>query len=538
MWGSRVTTEPSRIQRPVRCSVMVICLALVGVLLCSPAPAVAQTPPPGTIRVESKEVLVPVLVLDKKRVEELRHMKRSHFWRRVNDGDFRFLERLSIRGLSASDFTVLQDGEEERIETIKPEEQKGPPVVTDNLGKYREFLGIGGGTWAVSLWEYTSAGREIIELPALSGYEIGYTPSSSLGGSCHKIQITVNRLNSIVFARSEYCDASRKGADPLQGTMLGERIESDLQKGGRRDLTFDVAAIPLLGSDGTARVRIILDYTSQRIVGSCTAVMPENIGILGRFMSSTGREILRFSDETERTAYGDPPVGQFWGKLVGRFVTAYRCSFAAPFRYETQVEMPPGKYRLQIGFVDGKKFGLTEVPLTVPSYRSEELSISGIALARRFRNLQLQTPETPAAVSPRKFEQFPMQGAESPIALPQNYAPLVSRGAEVTPTANTRFQKKGPLCFFFQIYEPPSSQPQQARVKAEMQIVDTTTARVVRQVKAIDAAPFAQPGNPLIPISGRLNISELPDGAYELQAKATDSSGASTQWQSAAFVVQ
>ena len=537
MWSGRIITEASSIQRLVRSSVGAITLALVGVLSCSSAPAVAQTNTAGTIRIESKEVLVPVVVLDKQRVSELLHKKRSAFWHEVNNGDFGFWNHLVVRDLSRNDFAVLQDGEKQTIESFTLEKQNQSPVLTDNVGKFREFVGVGGGTWATPLWENYWAGRNVFELPALSGYEIGYEPPSSPDGSCHKLQITVDRPNSIVFARSEYCYASRKGADPLHGTILGKRIESDLKNDHKRvQLTFDVAAIPLLADDDTDRVRVVLDYASNPVGDHCGST-PDSVGITGTLFSDHRREILRFSDEAARFGGGDLIIAPIWMKVVER-LNKGQCMYQSPFRYETQLKIPPGEYRLQIGFMDGKKFGRAEVPLMVPKYAHEQLSISGIVLARTFRDLQMEPPESPSAVAPKTFRDVPMKPAESPIALPQNYAPLVSDGAEITPTANTRFERNGPFCYFFQIYEPLWAKQPHSKVEAHLRIVDARTGNVVRQIKPIDAAPYAQPGNPLIPIGGRLDISNLPTGAYELQATAVDYTDANTIWQSVAFTVE
>ncbi len=510
---------------------------LASAVLCSSAPAVAQTNTAGTIRVQSREVLVPVVVLDKERVERLQHMSWSDFWHQFNTGNLNPLfESLAVPSLSATDFRLFQDGEEEKIESFKPDEQGDSPILTDNLGKYREFVGIGGGTWAMPLWEHYTAGGNVLEA-SLSGYEIGYTPSSSPGRACHKIEITVDRPNSIVFARREYCEASRKGADPLQGTALEKRIAFDLQKKRRGELSFQLAAIPLVASDGTARVRIVVDYASNAVIENCNSA-PEDIGITGTVLGKDGKELFQFSDEAARTrGDGDPIIDVIARKVLWGFSKG-RCPYIAPFRYETQVQIPSGKYRLKIGLTDGRKFGRAEVPFTVPNDDREQLSISGMALARRFRDLQTKPPESPVTVAPRSFHEIPMKPTASPIALPQNYAPLISDGVEITPTANTLFEKNDPFCYFFQIYEPLWLKQPQPKVEALLRIVDATTGSVVRQVKPIDAAPYAQPGNPLIPIGGRLDISNLPTGAYELQAKATDSTGASTQWRTVAFSVE
>jgi len=540
MWRKQIAAEKSRTRRLVRCSVgaigAIISVLLAGAL-CPSGSIVAQTNAAGTIRVESKEVLVPVVVLDKQRVEQLEHTKRSVFWHRFNTGGFNPLESLAVRGLSASDFNISQDGEEEKIEHLTANEQKQSPILTDNLGKYRESVGIGGGTWAMALWENDYADGATVVEASMSGYEIGYTPSSSPDGSCHKIQITVNRPNSLVFGRDEYCDASRKGADPLQGTALGKRIESDLQGNRPNKLTFDLAAIPLLSSDGTARVRIVLDYVSSPVIENCNSA-PGSIGITGIAFGKDGKENLHFSDEASRTrGDNDPIIDPILTQVIDRFEKG-QCPFVAPFRYETQVEMPPGEYRLQIGFMDGKKFGRAEVPLMVPKYAHEQLSISGIVLARRFRDLQTEPPESPSTVAPKNFRDVPMKPAESPVALPQNYAPLVSDGAEITPTANTLFEKSDPFCYFFQIYEPLWAKQLHSGVEAQLRIMDARTGRVVRQARPIDAARYGRPGSPLIPIGGRLDISNLPAGAYELQARATDSTDANTIWQSVAFSVE
>lgn len=506
-----------------------------GVLLCCPAPAVAQTNTAGTIRVESKEVLVPVLVLDKQRVAQLLHMKSSAFWHQVNNGDFGFWPRLAIHDLSRSDFSIFQDGEQQRIESFFTlESDVDPPILADNLGQYREFLGIGGGTWAAKLWE--GAGRDVAVFPSQLGYEIGYTPSSYSDGVCHRIQITVTRPDSLVLNRSEYCDASDRGANPLQGTVLGKRILSDLHKQKRSQMSLNVAAIPVFADNGATRVRIVLDYASKAVLRGCNSDT-NRIGLVGTFWDDHGGEALRFGDLAAQDWDRNFFTGPIWEKLGKRFVHG-RCVFKSPFRYETQVAMPPGNYRLQVGLMDGKKFSRAEVFVNIPKYRGGLLSLSGIALARRFRDVKTEPPKSPISAPPRKLQDLPMRRAKSPIALPQNYAPLVSDGVEVTPTANTRFDRNGPFCFFFQIYEPLWPKEPNVNVKAHLRIVDAKTGKVVSQIEPIDAASYAQPGNPLIPISRRLDISALSPGTYELQAKATDSTGASTSWQSVAFAVE
>ncbi|MGH9686524.1 MAG: hypothetical protein ACRD5K_05470 [Candidatus Acidiferrales bacterium] len=511
-------------------------ILLVGVLLCASAPVVAQTNTAGTIRVESNEVFVPVLVVDNQRLEKLEQMNRFVFRRHIDDGDYQSLERLAVQGLSLKDFTVLQDGEPQRIVSVVVEGQSQAPILTDNLGKYREYVGVGGGIWTVPLWEsYMSPGTPVDESPSFSGYAIGLMPPSSPDGSCHKIQILVDRPNSLVFSRNEYCQLNGQAADPLRSTRLGERIESDLGKDMRNQLSLKLAATPLFANNGFVPVRVVLDYapSSNPLMASCN-YKPEPIGIIGTLRGESGQEILRFSDEAMREDDNSLET-KLWSKLANFLFD--ECYFYAPIRYETQIEIAPGQYHLEIGFMEDGKFGRAVAPLTVPNYSGEQLSISGIVLASRFRDLQSQPPELPIGATSTLFRNTPTVPARSATALPGKYLPLITKGIEVTPTANVRFKRKGQFYFYVQVYEPRPETPLPS-VNLNLRIVSDKTNEVVRQLQPVNAAPYQSPGNPIIPVGGGVLIDNLPQGSYQLQAKATDSTGASTEWQSVSFAVE
>jgi hypothetical protein len=539
MGRGRITAERSSIQRLVRGFVRAFSLTLLGVMLLSfSAAAVAQTNTAGTIRVASNEVFVPVLVVDSQRLKKLEQMNGLVFRHDLDNGNFEMLERLAVPDLSAKDFTVLRDGQPQRIASVVPEAQSQAPIVTDNLGNYREYVGVGGGTWAVPLWEgYSSPGTRVDESPSFPGYAIGLMPPSSPDGSCHKLQVLVDRPNSLVFSRNEYCQMSGQGADPLRGTPLGERIESDLGKDMRNQLSLKLAATPLLADNGSVPVRVVLDYApnSNPLMASCN-YKPEPIGIIGTLLDQSGQEILRFSDETMREDDNSLVAG-LWYKLDNDFLFD-ECYFYAPIRYETQIEMTPGQYHLEIGFMDNGKFGRAVAELTVPSYPGDQLSISGIVLARRFRDLQLQLPKLPIAVRGTYVPDIPTVPTKSATALPQKYLPLITKGIEVTPTANVRFKRRGQFYFYVQVYEPRGPNTPLPSVNLNLRIVSDKTNEIVRQLQPVNAAPYEVPESPIIPIGGGVLIANLPKGSYDLEAQATDSTGASTPWRSVAFAVE
>jgi hypothetical protein len=507
---------------------------LVGALLCSPAPAVAQTNTVGTIRVESNEVFVPVLVVDDQRLKEVQH-KFYALRQRAKGGLGAVLDPLTVQGLSLKDFTVLEDGEQQRIVSVLPEVQALAPIVRDNLGAHREFVGVGGGTWSLPLWE--SIWPRVDETTVLSGYAIGFIPSASLDGSCHQLQILVDRPNSLVLSRNRYCQTSGNGADPLRDTVVGRQIESHLRGKNNNDLSLYVAAIPLFADNGKTRVRVVLDYKvlNDPVTASCDTT-PTTVGIIGSFLGLDGREVLRFSDEA--TGWYDESPQSAFALKVTFFDKDEPCEFYVPFRYETEVEIPPGQYRLQIGFLDDQTFGRTGALVTVPPDAGEQLSISGIVLARRFRDVQLQPPGLPVGVSPMPFADTRVESANSVTALPGRYLPLITKDFEVTPTAESRFKRKDRFYFYVQVYEPRRSKTPRPLITLGLRIVNSKTGEVVRQLQPVNAAPYELPDNPVVPIGGGILVAELRKGAYTLQAQATDSTGASTKWQSVDFAVE
>ncbi len=181
--------------------------------------------------------------------------------------------------------------------------------------------------------------------------------------------------------------------------------------------------------------------------------------------------------------------------------------------------LKPGQYNLRVALRDGKKLGLAEMPVTVDDYEGKQLALSGIALAKRFR----KAPTTPQSVI---------------TELPENYMPLVSQGVEVTPAADARFQKSDPFYFYFEIYHPEQTASPAATVQAHLRIVKAKTGQAVKDLPPVNAASYAKPDDPVIPIGGGIDISSFSKGSYELQVQATDSAGNTTPWRTVKFTIE
>jgi hypothetical protein len=106
-------------------------------LIAVSSPLRAQDP----IRVESNQVLVPVVVLDDKLYSRLKKAQLEGHQRSAQ-----LLDSLAIRGLSTKDFHLFEDGQQQTVQSVAPE-APGFAMVRDNFGKHPETTGSGGGRW-------------------------------------------------------------------------------------------------------------------------------------------------------------------------------------------------------------------------------------------------------------------------------------------------------------------------------------------------------------------------------------------------------
>lgn len=522
MQGSVDATQPFSIHRLVRSSMIAICWMLLGgVLLCASSPASAQMGNGGAIRVESNEVLVPVLVLDKMHLAEAQHMDPGILRYETANGDTKAWESIGVRGLSRRDFRVFEDGREQPIVNVSITFQgvSPSPLVRDNTGRYREFVGIGGGTWTERAWEDTwiptlPKGETYFNPPPLPIYMVAFMPRSTTAGSCHHVTVQVNRPDSVTYSRREYCDVRRgTPADPLNGTKLGKQLRAALNSKESGKTGLFVAAIPLFSRAGFL-TRIVADFPDKPFYDDCVS-SPEVAGVLGEISATSGDLVERFSD----VGFWSVANGGAVGILTALLPLDPQCYFDGPFRYETQIKLPSGEYSVRVALKDGGKHWVAQTPLIVPRYNVNQLAISGIVLARRFRPSSTTTQI-------------------SPTVLPENFSPLITKGVEVTPTANPRFREGGPVYFYFQVYDPQMLGARQETVTLHMQILGLKTGQVVKQLEPANVAPYAKPGDPVIPIGGGIDITQLPQGHYQLQAQATDSAGHSTAWRSVDFTIR
>lgn len=472
--------------------------------------ALAQADNPKPIRVETHDVYVPVLVLDKRRITQLQKMNPLQYDKELvaNRLDF---AAVVVRDLNAGDFRLFEDGHEQKIQSVLPEFQLAQPVY-DSLGLSEDFVGAGGGIWIAPGVSNDYVGGRMLDVPDWPGYLIAYVPSGTLDGRCHHVTVTVGRPHLVVFGRTEYCN----NADPLNGTDIGEEMQSDLTLGKTGKIGLTLAAVEFFASTQAARVQISVNYSPNRIfrTGEACEGLPE-IRILGLIYAKDGSLAARFSDFTSRNF---SPRGQAMPLLLPNSRGPISCSADGP-SYVAQIRLAPGEYDFRVALRDGTESGRAEIPFTVESYGGNRLAVSGIALVKRYRHV----PTGPRQMS---------------TELPVSYAPLLSQGLELTPTADTVFARGDSFYYYLEVFEPLLIQSPAPTVQVHLRILDAQSGDVKNDLLPFNAAPYMKEGDPVIPIGGRIDFSGLPKGLYRLEVQATDSTGSSTPWRATNFTVQ
>jgi hypothetical protein len=476
-----------------------------AILACLSASAVAATAvaqdqarAPAIIRVRSDEVLVPVLVLDKSKVEAIEREDMHVFnW----DTPRSFYQNLAVKGLVSTDFQVFDDGQQQTIErvTFGPNDER---IIRDPLGVYDEWLGMGEGIW---VWVPPATAYLANLWPA---YLLAYVPAHASAGPCHELSVTVNRADSLVYALKGYCADRGSIPYPLRATLT-HGMNAQLSSKNKGTIPISLSAVPLLSETGNVPVQVSLDFPEQSLSISpkdCVRAdsFRDSMHLLGTLRTKSGGLAAQFGDL-------DVPWSNFLGvaapivlpdAVVSNTHPGGDPSFGGCFvdsiGYQRQIYLPPGQYDLQVVFAVGeKRFGRSEIPVTVESQDDQHLALSGIALAKRI------------APAPTRDD-----------ALTGTYVTLVSHGVEYTPAANLNFKKTDPFYFYLEVRNPRLYQRPDPAIQVNLRIVDAKSGAVVRNLDPLNAAEFAIPGNPIIPIGSGIHIDDLPPGQYRLQAQA------------------
>ncbi len=482
-------------------------LSLVLLLCTALAPAaVAQDP----IRVQSDEVLVPTVVFDKELYAQLNKMKPHHrdFYGHIVAKNEKQWDAIVVRNLTRKDFHLFEDGQEQKIQTVRLE----PPafrIVQDNFGRHPETIGIGGGIWAYP----DRPAADHTNWLGWPQYVIAYVPPRSAAGSCHQIQVKVNSAKLQVWTRSEYCNTPHLATDPLNGTEFGDKL--DVAARSAKDATLDLAAhvtaFPV--SAAPARVYLSMSFPGQSLKHEIrNGTLFATIGSLVMVYRDDGTLAARYSDFA-CCDYGNAEAAQ--PNTTTASPLSSESSGLIPDRYQTQFQLSVGQYNIRVVLSDGQNFGVQQLPLTIQQYDSGQLNLSDIALSRRVRALSNDETQNPN----------------------QSYAPLISKNVEFIPASKAQFWPTDTLFAYFEIDDPLVAGQPKTKVQANMRTVDTQSGAVVDSFAPVDTTTYTQAGSSVIAVGRGVLLNRLPPGNYRLEVQASNAQGKSTPWRSADFTV-
>lgn len=456
--------------------------------------AQAQNVNAAPIRVESNDVRVPVIVLDRARLNEIHRMNPHTFVDQVNAAGSDLIEGVFVRGLSATDFEVFEDGIQQKIERVTFQIS---PAWGQKSGRPNAAFGFG---------------TVAVEMPAWPRYLVAYMLPPSPEGSCHNISVKADRPGVLVYSQHLYCNRTDWFDDPLGGTKLGHEMQAELDTGKAGKVKLSLSAFPHLATGPVSTVDVILAFPAAwRWLSDCNK--PPPIGYLGvAYGTTSGTVAARFSG----LLAGDlnNALGQTNPILLP--TESNSCLIGLPSTpFEAQIRLAPGDYELKLLLRNGENFGRAEIPVSVRKTDPEHLAISQIVLGKESQKISASEDDAHG-----------------------KYEPLVSNGFEIIPTANPRFEKGGPFYFYLEVYDPAQSGISAQNSEVQLRILDPKTRRVVKSLNPLSVANYAKPGDPIIPIGGGIDITALSTGSYVLEAQANDSAGNSTPWRTANFAIE
>ena len=331
----------------------------------------AQTATPPLIKVESHEVVLPI--------EVIRETKSTGIVEGSN-GEAQLgwvFHSKEVTGLSTKSVHIFEDGMEQKIQHFSMEKDLRW-VVRDNTGSHLDYSCTPKGFWVGP-----NVPNKISPLDdsRFHKYLVSYVPLSSPAGSCHRISIKVDRRHTKVFAPGQYCNTKDPLSDPLKQTELGNQLLAHLNSVENVDLPVSLQAVPFLGSSNAARVNLSAHLPASLLEHHWDGVrLITSVVVLGLILDRTGTLIARFS-ETACAPGDDWYTGPL--PVPAWFKEGYEQAII-PSGYETQMDLNPGDYRLEFLLTDGEKFGRASTSFTVDDFSSAALSMSGIALCKRY----------------------------------------------------------------------------------------------------------------------------------------------------------
>jgi hypothetical protein len=348
--------------------------------------------------------------------------------------------------------------------------------------------------------------RVINELNAY--YILGYAPAGDpKAGACHTISVKVSAPHTNVRSRTGYCDV--KGKDVLAGAPEGAALEAQARaitstaaNGSAGNPLLAAQAPFFYSSGGVARVALVAQLPPDALHSlPVEKGKPAPVDVLGIATRADGSVAARFSDSVSLEK-------DEWDALKKK-----------PFAYQNSFDVAPGQYQLKLVFgAASEKLAAWEQPLVIPAYDGKSMAVSPIAMGDDVQPISAASATLDAE-------------------LVEDRKSLVALGFVLTPSPLLRFDRKKPLGFYAEIYDPAVAQTPAAKVAMIYVLIDEATGKQAYNSGGLAVTQFQTAGNPVIPVMFRLPADKLSAGKYRLDIQAADDKNQHTGVNSVHFVM-
>lgn len=325
-------------------------------------------------------------------------------------------------------------------------------------------------------------------------YVIGYVPAETAEGSCHTLNVKVDKGYKI-RSRSGYCNV--KSADLLAGKPAETQLETRLSSTQAGDLVSPSPQITFFynGPD-TARVDLALDIPTDKIkFEKVKGKLHSDINILGLAYKPDGSIGARFSDTVKLEVEDKKEIEAFAAK---------------PLHYENQFDAASGEYRFKIAYSanNGADFGKLEVPLKIDPFDGKQFQISSVLLSGNLRRLGTEDLGIQADLVDGRTP-FIVQAGPNTFQL--------------SPSPYTVYKKADNVACYVEVYEP---QPDLDKLKLGVQLIirDKDGAEKLNS-GMVEVTNYLRKGNPTVPIALKVPVDQLTPGSYQLELTAYDTLG-------------
>jgi GWxTD domain-containing protein len=208
---------------------------------------------------------------------------------------------------------------------------------------------------------------------------------------------------------------------------------------------------------------------------------------------------------------------------------SYQRRFVDFYQYKQGLSLKPGKYFLHLVVWDeyDGNVGYADRWIEVPSFSSQDLSLSDIILARDIQRVEnkpqelaMESKDIPAL---KALEKTNLKVPDKISLVNQRGGPFIFGNMDVNPNTLSEYDKDSDLMFFYQINNPTYDEDLgMAKVRIENQIWKGD--KLVAVINELPEAqiPIAQKAAGALNSSGKYSLVNLAPGSYTLLARVED----------------